>query len=231
MMRELKKLADDLTTDFLGGPKPWKLSWVINFQKGATFLFLGVLMWWYQNTTTAAWIYLALHGTYGLVWLLKDLNFPDPGWQKKVTIAGGLMAFFAVLLWYWVIGWLLISQPMMPDYPLAQPVWFALCISLCVLGCVIMIAADAQKYYTLKYRKELITEGIHSRIRHPNYLGEMMIYSAFGLLAWHWLAAVILLAVWSLVFVPNMVAKERSLSRYPEWPEYRKKSGWLLPFL
>ena len=58
-----------------------------------------------------------------------------------------------------------------------------------------------------------------------------MIYSAFGLLAWHWLAAVILLAVWLLVFVPNMVAKERSLSRYPEWAEYRRKSGWLLPFL
>jgi len=231
MMRGLKKLADHLTTDFLGGPKPWKLAWVINFQKGATFVFLGLLMWWYENTSTAAWVYLALHGSYGLVWLLKDAHFPDPGWQNKVTIGGGLVAFFGVLFWYWVIGWLLISQPQTPTYPLPGPIWLALCISLCVLGCVIMIAADAQKFYTLKYRKGLISEGIYRRVRHPNYLGEIMIYGSFGLLAWHWLAAVILVAVWLLVFAPNMVAKEQSLSRYPEWQDYKKRSGWLLPFL
>jgi len=230
-MRGLKKLADHLTTDFLGGPKPWKLAWVINFQKGATFVFLGLLMWWYENTSTAAWVYLALHGSYGLVWLLKDAHFPDPGWQNKVTIGGGLVAFFGVLFWYWVIGWLLISQPQTPIYPLPGPIWLALCISLCVLGCVIMIAADAQKFYTLKYRKGLISEGIYRRVRHPNYLGEIMIYGSFGLLAWHWLAAVILVAVWLLVFAPNMVAKEQSLSRYPEWQDYKKRSGWLLPFL
>jgi len=231
MMMQLKQLADYLTSEFLGGPKLWKLSWVINFQKAGTFVWVAWLMWFYQNFNTAAFVYLSLHGSYGFVWLLKDLNFPDAGWQKKVTIGGGLVAFFGVLFWYWVLAWLLISQPQTPDYPLADNIWFAFCITLCVLGCVIMIAADAQKYYTLKYHKGLIDDGIHSHIRHPNYLGEIMIYSAFGLLAWHWLAAVILLSVWLLVFLPNMVAKERSLSRYPGWEKYKKKSGWLLPFL
>jgi len=230
-MIRLKTLADYLTTDFLGGPKIWQLSWVINFQKAGTFVFVAWLMWFYQNFSTAAFVYLALHGSYGFVWLLKDFNFPDTGWQKKVTIAGGLVAFFGVLFWYWVIAWLLISQPQTPDYPLSQNLWFALCISLCVLGCVIMIAADAQKYYTLKYQKGLIDSGIHKFIRHPNYLGEMMIYTAFGLLAWHWAAVVILVSVWLLVFWPNMVAKEHSLSRYPEWKKYKQRSGWLLPYL
>ena len=50
-------------------------------------------------------------------------------------------------------------------------------------------------------------------------------------MAWHWLAAVILLAVWLLVFVPNMVAKEKSLARHPGWQAYKKRSGWLLPYL
>lgn len=230
-MIQIKKLADYLTTDFLGGPKPWKLSWVINFQKAGTFVFVAWLMWLYQNNSVAAYIYLALHGSYGFVWLVKDLNFPDTGWQKKVTIGGGLVAFFGVLFWYWAIAWLLISQPQTPNYPLVDNIWFALCITLCVLGCVIMIAADAQKFYTLKYHKGLIDDGIHKYIRHPNYLGEILIYAAFGLMAWHWGAVVILLAVWLLVFLPNMVAKERSLSRYPEWKTYKKKSGWLLPFL
>jgi steroid 5-alpha reductase family enzyme len=165
------------------------------------------------------------------VWLIKDLCFPDAGWQKKITIGAGLVAFFGVLFWYWVMAWLLISAPQTPDYPLADEIWFALCISMCVIGCVVMIAADAQKYYTLKYHKGLIVDGIHKYIRHPNYLGEIMIYGSFGLLVWHWGAAVILLTVWLLVFLPNMVAKENSLSRYPEWQAYKKSSGWLLPFL
>lgn len=228
---KLKQLADYLTTDFLGGPKPWKFSWVINFQKAGTFFIVSYLMWFYQNFSTAAFIYLSLHGSYGLVWLIKDLCFPDAGWQKKITIGAGLVAFFGVLFWYWVMAWLLISVPQTPDYPLADEIWFALCISMCVIGCVVMIAADAQKYYTLKYHKGLIVDGIHKYIRHPNYLGEIMIYGSFGLLAWHWGAAVILLTVWLLVFLPNMVAKEKSLSRYPEWQAYKKSSGWLLPFL
>lgn len=231
MLLKLKQLADYLTSDFLGGPKVWKLSWVINFQKAGTFLFVAWLMGFYQNFSTAAYVYLALHGGYGFVWLLKDLCFPDSGWQKKVTIGAGLVAFFGVLFWYWVIAWLLISQQVMANYPMPENIWYALCIALCLLGCVIMIAADAQKYYTLKYQKGLITEGVHRYIRHPNYLGEMMIYGAFGLLAWHWGAAVILWSVWLLVFLPNMAAKEKSLSRYPEWAAYKKRSGWLLPFL
>ena len=230
MMNFLKQCADYLTSDLLGGPKPWKFSWVINFQKAGTVFFVAWLMWFYQNQSTAAWIYLALHGSYGVVWLIKDLCFPDSSWQRRITIASGLVAFFGVLFWYWVLAWLLISQPQTPTYPLADNLWFALCISLCILGCVIMIAADAQKFYTLKYHPGLIDQGIHTYIRHPNYLGEIMIYGSFGLLAWHWGAAVILGAVWFLVFLPNMVAKERSLSRYPQWAAYKQRSGWLLPW-
>jgi hypothetical protein len=89
-----------------------------------------------------------MHGSYGLVWILKDLAFPDPAWQKRVTVGGGVNAFLAVLGWYWVFGWLLISGVSRPRYPLPDHAWFALCISLCILGCAIMIAADAQKYFT-----------------------------------------------------------------------------------
>jgi hypothetical protein len=62
-----------LVNDFGGGPRPWKLAWVINFQKVGTFPFLGFLIAWYHNTSTSAWIYLAMHGSYGLVWIIKDL--------------------------------------------------------------------------------------------------------------------------------------------------------------
>ena len=225
----LRRRTTWLVEDAFGGPRPWKFAWVINFQKAGTVVFLGLLIWWYDNHSPAAWIYLALHGGYGLVWLIKDLSFPDPGWQKRITIGGGINAFLGVLGWYWVFGWLLISGTADPAYPLPEPVWFAGCILLCLVGSVLMIAADAQKFYTLRLQKGLITDGVHRWIRHPNYLGEMMIYGAFALMVWHWLPFLVLAWVWIGVFAVNMVHKEASMSRYPEWAAYKQRSWWLIP--
>lgn len=206
-----------------------KLAWVINFQKAGTLPFLCLLMIFYQNNDPAAWVYLALHGSYGLVWLVKDLTFPDPAWQKYVSPVGAMVAFCSVLAWYWVFGWLLISAPEMPRYPLPDAAWFAMCICLCVLGCAIMMAADAQKYYVLRLKSGLISDGMFKRVRHPNYLGEIMIYASFALMVGHWLPWVVLAWVWLGVFAVNMSIKEASLSRYPGWTDYRNRTGWLIP--
>jgi len=220
-----------LLYDLAGGPRPWKIAWVINFQKTGTFPFLAFLIAWYHNTSTAAWVYLAMHGSYGLVWIIKDLAFPDASWQKRATLGGGLAAFGAGLGWYWVFGWLLISGVSKPSYPLPDYAWFSLCISLCILGSVIMIAADAQKYFTLRVRPGLITDGMYRYIRHPNYLGEMMIYGSFALMVWHWLPVVVLACIWIGFFAVNMTLKEARMSRYPEWAQYKQRSWWLLPFV
>ena len=186
-------------------------------------------MWYYQNFSVSAWIYLALQGSYGIIWFIKDVSFPDPSWQKRITIGGGINAFLTVLGWYWVFGWLLISGVSVPDYPLADSAWYALCISMCMLGSVIMIAADAQKFFTLKYRSGLIDNGMYRYIRHPNYLGEMLIYASFALMVWHWLPVLVLTWVWIGLFAVNMMMKEASLSRYPEWRDYKNRSKWLVP--
>jgi len=225
----MRKLTDYLVRDFAGGPRPWTFAWVIDFQKCGTFFFLGLLMWYYGNFSVAAWIFLAMHGSYGLAWFIKDMAFPDPGWQVRITIGGGLNAFLGVLGWYWVFGWLLISGVSQPDYPLPDGAWFALCISLCVLGTVIMIAADAQKYFTLRIQRGLITDGMYRYVRHPNYLGEMMIYASLALMVWHWLPFLVLAWVWSGLFAVNMIMKEESMSRYEGWKKYRGRTAWLIP--
>ena len=92
-----------------------------------------------------------------------------------------------------------------------------------------MIAADAQKFYTLRVKRGLITDGMHRYVRHPNYLGEMLIYGSFALLVWHWYPVLVLSWVWLGLFAVNMRLKEASMSRYPEWAAYKKRSWWLLP--
>ncbi len=226
---QAQSLTRKAVEDLGGGPRPWKFAWVINFQKVGTPFFLVALMLYYQNNSLPAWIYLALHGSYGIVWFIKDVAFPDPGWQVRITIPGGLVAFFSVLAWYWAFGWLLISGTIQPDYPLQDNAWFALCTSLCIIGCTLMIAADAQKYFTLKFQRGLITTGMFRYIRHPNYLGEMMIYGSFAMMVWHWLPWLVLAWVWLGLFAVNMIMKEASMSRYAEWQNYKKRTWWLLP--
>jgi hypothetical protein len=74
-------------------------------------------------------------------------------------------------------------------------------------------------------------EGLFSRTRNPNYLGEILIYTAFALTSFHWLPFLIL-AGWVFgFFVRNMLKKDRSLSRHPEFDEYKKRTGLLFPKL
>lgn len=226
----MRRLTNFLSEDFLGGPKVIKLCWVINFQKGGTLFFVGLLMWWYQNVTPAAWVYLALHGTYGLCWLLKDVVFPDPNYQKKVTLGGGFMSFATVLGPYWSFAFLLISDVLGSRTPPTMAL-LALCISLHTLGLAIMMVADAQKYYTLQVKRGLIRDGMFKYIRHPNYLGEMMIYGSYALIVQHWIPWAVLAWVWLALFLTNMKMKEASMSRYPEWADYKSRTGMLLPWL
>ena len=79
------RLRDHLSDDLFGGPRLLKAAWVINLQKAGTLPFVLALMWAYDCWTATAWTYAALHGSYGLCWLLKDRIFPDPSWEKKIT--------------------------------------------------------------------------------------------------------------------------------------------------
>jgi protein-S-isoprenylcysteine O-methyltransferase Ste14 len=220
-----------LSRDAFGGPRMLKLAWVINVQKGGTIPFIGALMWWYGNTSAPAWVYLGLHGGYGLSWLIKDLVVPDRGWQQRVTFGGALLSFLLVLGPYWVLPWLLISGVLGPDHPQPGPALMAACIVIFSVGLTLMLGADAQKNATLAARPGLITSGFYARMRHPNYLGEMLIYGSFALMVRHWIPWAILGAIWTFVFLTNIAAQEVSLARHSGWAAYKARTGLLVPKL
>ncbi|MFZ5635770.1 MAG: methyltransferase family protein [Pseudomonadota bacterium] len=218
------KLRDHLTDDVLGGPKLLKFAWVINLQKGGTLPFVLGLMWWYDCWTITAWVYLGLHGSYGLIWLLKDALFPDPGWEKKITFGGALNAWLFVLGPYWIAPWLIVSQRIE-----RSPELLGAAILLYAVGVALMVGADAQKYFVLRARPGLIVDGFFARTRNPNYLGEMMLYAGFALVAGHWLPWLVLVWVWAGVFLPNMLRKDVRMARHREWEGYRARTGLLFP--
>ena len=202
------------------------MNWVINVQKGGTLPFVLALMVLTDTWTVTAWTYLAMHGSYGLIWLLKDAVMPDKRWQTQITFGGAFLTFALVLGPYWLAPILLVADDTQ------QPSWLlAVAIIAYALGVVTMMSSDAQKHYTLANRRGLITTGWFARVRHPNYLGEMVLYASFALVAGHWIPWLVLLWVWLALFLPNMLGKEASMSRYPQWAAYKARTGMLLPRL
>jgi protein-S-isoprenylcysteine O-methyltransferase Ste14 len=222
----VERLTRYLSEDALGGPRLVRLADVINFQKGLTGPVVLGLMACYANYSTTAWVYLALHGSYGVCWLVKHAAFPDARWEKRITLAGALFSFLLVLGPYWVLPWLLVSRGVSAPAPL-----LAAAIALHTIGVGVMLAADAQKFFTRRVRPGLISDGLHARSRHPNYLGEMMVYGAYALLVRHWLAWAILAWVWTAIFLVNILAQEASLARHPGYRAWRSRTGLLLPRL
>ncbi|MEN8153893.1 MAG: DUF1295 domain-containing protein [Acidobacteriota bacterium] len=229
IFRVLNRINIYFTEDLFGGPKLIKMAWVINFHKFFNALAVLIMMNIYGNFSKEAYIYLMLHGSYGIAWIIKHLIFRDKKWEVKITF-GGSFFIFIFLSTYWVAPFILISNTFNRNAaPLSDP-FLALIMVLYISGLIIMIASDYQKNITLKYKKGLITNGMFKYIRHPNYLGEMMIYASFALLAGHWIPWAILGWWWTMVFLVNMLTIEASLSRFPEWKEYKTVTGMILPW-
>ncbi len=231
LITEIHRATEYLSHDLFGGPRILGFNWVINFQKGMTLFWVLGLMMFYENFSTQVWVYMALHGSYGAIWIFKDIIFPDKKWQTKITFGGGLLAIVAVLGPYWVAPYLLISPVLGEAHFGANWIWTTMAIFIYAIGLTLMLTADAQKFYTLKYQKGLITTGLFRFIRHPNYLGEMLIYGSFAIMVWHWIPWAILAWVWLGYFSINIIIKERSMSRYSEWAEYKKRTKYLIPFI
>lgn len=86
----------------LFGPKIMPMRYVINIFKGLTFIWIIALMWYFNNYSNGMKLYLFLHGTYGIFWLLKDLLYPDSSF-KQVASVGSLVLLAAALFMYWMM--------------------------------------------------------------------------------------------------------------------------------
>jgi steroid 5-alpha reductase family enzyme len=202
-----------------------KLKYPVNLHKGATAFYVLALMFLYGNYSAGAWVYLALHGSYGFLWLLKNQIFPDKQWEQPVSLSYAVFVF-VVLGLYWIAPWILIAQNKIPT-----PAMMGAAVTLNMFGVMLHFSSDAQKYFTLKYKPGLITEGFFSRCRNANYLGELIIYTGFAMLSMSWIGFLGIATFFIGAFIPNMLKKDKSLSRYAEFEDYKEKSGLLLPKL
>ncbi|MCX8534262.1 methyltransferase family protein [Chryseobacterium luquanense] len=198
---------------------------VINLHKILVSPIVLLMMLTYDNWSAPAFLYLGLHGTYTILWLFKQKLFPDKRFEQKLPVITGLMTPFLPLAGYYIAPYLLISEHT------NVPVWvFGLAPAIYAMGIFLHYVGDAQKFFTLRIQKGLIEDGLFARTRNPNYLGEILIYGSFALVAWHWIPLVVL-AFWVGYFFINMGKKDQSMSRHAGFASYKEKTNKLLPKL
>lgn len=182
------------------------------------------LMFLYNNFSTEACIYLSLHGTYAILWFIKHYTFKDNGFTVKVPVVKGITSIFLAMAGYYIAPFILISQKVQ-----SSNFYITLILFLYIVGIFFHFVSDIQKYYTLKYKKGLITEGMFSRTRNPNYFGEITMYTSFALFSKHWLPIITILFLTVFVFLKIMRKKDEFLSQFQEFKSYKKKTWLLFP--
>jgi protein-S-isoprenylcysteine O-methyltransferase Ste14 len=204
-----------------------KLKHFIDANKGITFFVLLALIAFYRQwDNPTAMIYLALHGSYGMMWVMKSRLFPDKQWEQRTPFWYGILAWLALGL-YWLPGWIIVSQSV------RAPAWLlSVCVGIFILGVFFHFASDMQKHTALEAQPgKLIVDKMFSLARNINYFGELLIYGAMATLAMSSIAFVPLAIFFIFYWIPNIFRKERSLSRYSNFVEYRRRSKLLIPFV
>ena len=204
-----------------------KQKYFIDSHKGATAPFVFFLIVFFdQWENITAWVYLAIHGSYGMMWMLKSKIFGDKTWERKCSLWYGMYIWGGLTL-YWVSPFIIMSQGIEN-----RPFYLGICICLYALGVFFHYASDMQKHTHMKLQPStLITDGMMARCRNTNYFGELLIYVSFALLSHHWIPIAIIFSFMAIIWFPNMRRKDKSLSRHMEYEEYKKRTSLLVPFL
>tara|TARA_Y100000817_G_scaffold286820_1_gene254931 strand:+ start:486 stop:1124 length:639 start_codon:yes stop_codon:yes gene_type:complete len=210
-----------------------KYKFYIDTHKGATFFYILSLLYIYEAFDNIfALVYLALHGSYGIFWVLKSKLFPDKTWEVKVPLYYGLIIWIG-LSFYWIAPWIIVSEFFYKTESILNGELIILfSILLYVFGVFLHFTSDMQKFIQLKTQPgQLINDGLFKRCRNINYFGELLIYSAFALLSMHWIPFLVLILFIIFIWAPNMIRKDKSLSRYENFEDYKKDSKLFIPFI
>ena len=205
----------------------------IDIHKGITPLFILFLITYYNSwSNPVAMIYLVLHGVYGILWISKSYIFPDKQWEQSTGVAYGLFIWMGLSL-YWISPFIITSGIRILPFNIKQSfIYFSICIAIYIIGVFLHFVSDMQKYVHLKLNPgNLIDNGMFARIRNTNYLGEFCIYLGFSLLALDWTPIIVIFLFMILIWIPNMNNKDKSLSRYSEFEDYKKRTSKIFPFI
>lgn len=175
-------------------------------------------------------IMAGMFGGYGIIWVLKSYAFWDKTFYNDPSMHVGLVGVVTNAI---LIATYLSFPAVASNNIYSMTTWeMVVSILLFTVGIFFHHGSDAQKFFTLKYRgKGLITEGLFAKCRAPNYFGEILIWTAFTIVAGCTQKLLILPNLFlGLMMVAFGIQKDRRFAKkYPEFAEWKKKTWLLVP--
>ncbi|OQR91246.1 hypothetical protein ACHHYP_04851 [Achlya hypogyna] len=208
---------------FLGGPRPLRLGQLVNLHKAATIPLVVGLMHNYDNFTPSAYVYLACHGSLAIAWLLKSRIMPDRIFSERMTLPSSVLCL-GVFGGYWAAGFIIVSERVE-----SSNLVLCLMIMLHSIGLLCLLCTDTQKFYQLRARPGLITDGWLTWSRNTNYLGTFFVYLSYAILAQHWIPYAWLAIMVAFSYLSSMVAKDISLRKKDGAEQYMQQAWFFLP--
>lgn len=197
-----------------------KLSILINIFKFGSFFFFLFMMIFFKNFSLGCYLYLSLHGSYGLIWLIKDYYYPDKSFEDKIGYP--FIIIISILLLLYFTSGILIIIGVGENNPSQMHVF--LCFLIYSIGIFLVVACDIHKNTILLYKQGLITSGIMKNNRNSNFFGEILIYFSFVLCCNHFIAYIIVLSSLSMIIIVRIYTKEKSLREKEGYLQYKNKS-------
>jgi len=178
----------------------------------------------------------------------KPEDFRYKAWRKEWGKNVVLIAFFRVFMVQGIINFTvgaasyIVIKYNQFDFSGVTLIPVLLGLTVAFVGLAFEVIGDEQlRRHIAKGEKKLLTTGLWSITRHPNYFGEILIW--FGLYAtgfaligssiqlWYYLLLIIGPLVMSLVLVKvSTPLLERHMKKYEGWDDYVATTPMLIPF-
>eukprot|EP00121_Abeoforma_whisleri_P002311 Awhi_evm1s2068 len=197
-----------------GGRDFIRLGMMINFTKSLSFLVYPYLLYYHENESTLVALKLlaVMQTFYCTVWILKDVYYGDPAWRQTTSVLGaiGFLVLFGAVFYF-------------PVYCLVTETCYGPKFAIDNLGNTIYLSTWIRP-------RSLITEGLHTSCRNPNYYGEYLIYLGFCGMSGSFICFVSLNAFWIFLF-SRIITKDYGLSRYDTFQAWSDRASIFFPNL
>mmetsp|Transcript_639 Transcript_639/g.923 ORF Transcript_639/g.923 Transcript_639/m.923 type:complete len:246 (+) Transcript_639:66-803(+) len=236
LLFKLTELGEDKKPNWYNVP----ISYPTDFMKGITPIYILALIWYFNASENPnAWAYFGSHGSYGILWMSKNyFSFGDKSFHKRGTLLGN------------ILGVMLLSLYLLPPYLLCSaksiPPFWTIGVGVFMYGCGVFwhFVSDMQKYVYLEFRSKLQKElGTDTKLvdnivktklwaysRNPNYFGELLIYTSFCILSYHWISFASFASIIIFLWLPFWRRKDASMSRHGlEYQKYKNETALVIP--
>ncbi len=168
--------------------------------------------------------------------LKKIKKYGDNTWKKSTQFrsTAGIFEFISVIN---LILWIWFPLPIVSNWRMSQDYWIAIIIGICIfIPSLILLGKGVKNAGSETMSPSPETQlygGIYNYIRHPQTIGEFLIYIALGFALNSWFL-ILILSTFIIIYTPIMFYfEEKDLARkYGEkYLKYKKRTGAIIPKL